>query len=402
MTNLSTLDYVENFTISKSLNDRMWKLEFTLDKDEAPTPMIGIRAFATDYADVEHCLFVGFIPGANYIRPSANNKVSITAYDFSWYLTAQYIPKEYWEVIGTAGTFDDSTVFELCGGDDWENITGTRFPTVQYGGCTNPGTFVWSPKTTKMEAIEEMAETCDKVWWTDFPLRSNVYICQAYYMPYANIDTSLPAEITFTSSSDYVIDLGIEERYLEEYNEVLCYGTNPETGDQYVSNPQSPGVSAGEEKPIQYVIEDAKLTTELKTITKAYALYDLLRSTSPNTYTATLRKRYDLRLLQKVKFSGYSDIPTDSMRIISITYNRLLNNDTVSITVTEDQAFTDMRLLARYLESDPIQQQQQVIEDKMNTGLAHMAIGEVTDVSGNVATLTLERSGNVVTARILV
>lgn len=400
MTNISTLDYVENFTISKSLNDRMWKLDFTLDKDEAPTPMIGIRAFATDYADVEHCLFVGFVPGANYIRQSANNKVNITAFDFSWYLTAQYVEKAYWEWDIT-GSGSDSFVFNMCGGDNWGNVTGVRYPTVQYSQCINPGTMICNQKTTKMEAIEELCTTCDNIWWTDFPEWLGTRIAQAYYMPYANIDSYLPAMITFTNPSDYVIDFSVQENGLEDYNRVIVYGTNPETGDWYTKTLETAAVTAIEEKPIEYVFEDAKLTTQAKVDAKASSLYIILNSISSNTYSVTLTKRYDLRLLQKVKFMNFTDIPEVDMRIIRISYQRYLNNDRVIIDFTKDQSFANMRLLARYLESDPIQQQQQVIEDKMNTGLAHMAVGEVTDVSGNVATVTLERSGNSITARIL-
>lgn len=399
MTNISTLDYVEDFIISKTITDRMWTLNFTLDKDEAPAPLIGIRAFATDYADVEHCLFVGFVPGANYIRQSANNKVNITAYDHSWYLTAQYVPKSHWEwdITGNSG---DSFVFDMCGGDDWENITGTHYPHDQFSQCINPGTMISDPKTTKMEAIEELCTTCDNMWWTDFPEWLGVRITQAYYMPYGNIDSYLPAKVTFTSPSDYVIDQKINIDIKEEYNRVIVYGTNPITGDWYTKTEEYSAVTAGELEPIEFVYSDAKLTTQAKVDAKALALYDIVSTTSARTYIATLTNRYDLRLLQKVKFVGYDEIDEVDMRITAISYQRVLNQDRVVISFTADQSFANFRLFARCTIDDPITTQQQVIENAV-TKLANIEVGTVTAVNGNEATITLERSGNSIKARIL-
>lgn len=403
MTSLSTLDYVENFTISKSLNDRMWKLNFTLDKDEAPTPMTGIRAFATDYNDVEHCLFIGFIPGAEYIRQSANNKVSITAYDYSWYLTAQHICEKEDMFIYFTNVYDivlPIYLKKLIGGTNSLNETGLVYGDCSTG-CVSEGRYNWTIDMTAMQVIEGIEKGCNMKLHVFLEQSGDVYTPTIYLLKFADLDTHLPAQVTFTNPSDYVIDLKINENSMEDYNRIIVYGTDPETGDWYNKTEESAAVTAGEEKPIEYFFSDAKLTSQAKVDAKATSLYSILNGISATTYNATLTNRYDLRLLQKVKFMGYSDVAETDMRIISITYQRILNDNKVLIEFAADQSFSNLNLLARYLEADPIQTQQQVINDTVQ-GLANLSIGKVTAIDGSVATVELERSGNEVKARILV
>lgn len=403
MTNISTLDYVENFTVSKSLSDRMWKLNFTLDKEDAPSPMIGIRAFATDYADVEHCLFVGFVPSANHIRQIGNNKVNITAYDFSWYLSTQTIE-------GSGAPFHAKIngpllfchIACMLGHPDY-NLTGVHFCETDAleNTCTNEGYCNWTPETSKMKAIEDMCNQCNKIWWIRFKeTSSNVYKPCATCVAYENIDNFLPAMVTFTASSDYVIDIGINIDRTEEYNRIIVYGTDPNTGVWYTKIEEIAAVTAGEEKSIDYVYESEKLTTQSKVDAKATDLYAKLYTTSSDTYTATLTNRYDLELLQKVKFVGYSDIPEIEMRISAISYQRQLNNDRVVISFAQDQPFTDTELIDKTTESDTVQIQEQVTREAVRE-LPNVAVGEITAIDGNEATITLERTGESAKARIL-
>lgn len=404
MTNLSSLDYLENFTVSKSLNDRMWKLSFTLDKDEAPTAMTGVRAFATDHASVEHCLFVGFIPGANYIRQSANNKVNITAYDFTWYLSAQKVPREDWELhivyLGeTPGVFINTLLGGVWyGTGNSLNVTGLEFADPLATG--DEAWFYWGPQTTKIEAIEEMAEHYERMLYTTFDQSGSAYVPTFHFDYYSNLDLYTPAQVTFTSPSAYITNMNINTNEMETYNRVTVYGQQQFTGEIYEGTAETAEVTAEEEKPIEYVYEDAKINTYTAAHSKAISLLNTLNSISSATYTATLTNRYDLKLLQLVKFVGYSDIPETDMRIISITYQRILNQDSVSITFTADQDFAELKLLARITSDDTIQTQQQVIREELS-GLAHIGIGTVTAVDGNEATVEMERSGNTLKARIL-
>lgn len=405
MTNLSTLDYVENFTISKSLNDRMWQLNFTLDKDDAPEPMIGIRAFATDHNDVEHCLFIGFIPGAEHIRKTANNKVSITAYDFSWYLSAQYTTRNNWNVNVQPETVFHHVYLLAIGENDYE--TGLELD--QIGDiettCPYAGRLNWGPQTSKEQALEDMCQICEKYFWVHIKeTSSDVFVPCIYFISPTTLDTHLPSMVTFTSGvasgDDYVIDVKINENRAEKYNRVNVYGTNPETGDWYRATEETAAVTAKEEKPIEYNFESAKLDSQAKTDAKALDLYTTLQTEEPKTYFATLKKRYDLELLQKVKFIGYGDIDEIDMRIISISYQRQLNDDVVSISFTKDQSFISLESTAKFVEEDVIETQEHVIKKEIDR-LTHIEPGTVTAISGNIATVELERSGNTIEARIL-
>lgn len=403
MTSLSTLDYVENFTISKSISDQTWQLTMTMDKDDAPEPLIGIRAFATDHASVEHCLFIGFIPGAQYIRKIAGNKVSITAYDFSWYLTAQTVAthcRRRWVDEWTAFSW----IMDLIGGyAEGENVTGLKLCTLNdYEiDCTYPGYLSWNAQETKMKAIQDMCDICEKLFWIRFKeTATDVYSSCITWVSPVNLDNFLPAMVTFTEPSDYVVNVHINVNRMERYNRICVYGTDPTTGDWYEKILETAAVTAAEEKPIDYVVEDDKLTSQAKVDAKAAALYTKLQTVSPDTYSATLTNRYDLELLQKVKFVGYNDIPEIDMRITAISYQRQLNNDKVIISFTEDQTFAEFKTLDRSAEPDIIQTQEQVIR-KTIQGIANLQIGTVTKIEGNVATIILEREGTEVTARIL-
>lgn len=397
MTNLSSLDYLENYTISKTITDRMWTLDFTLDKDDAPTSMMGVRAFGTDYADVEHCLFVGFIPGANYIRKITNDKVSITAYDFSWYLTAQPIPKTYWDYDMT-GIPDYDVFYELIGGANSMNVTG-----ITLGNTPDnypQKIFTWSPKTTKMQAFTDIAERTDTHLIVNFEdVGGGVYETKLYVVANYEIATCVPAKVTFTNPSDYVMDLSINENLLEKYNKVTGHATNTKTGEWFTATVETAEVTAGEEKPIEYSFLDPTISSQgvLDDITDCYFV---CLNGSAATYTATLTNRYDLRLFQLVKFVGYSDIPEEDMRITSITYQRTLNDDKVIIGFCDSLAFYNSSFFSRHTGVNYVQTEQQIIDDRIE-GLAHLAIGEVTAVDGNEATVVLERSNSEIKARIL-
>lgn len=401
MTNISTLDYVENFTISKSLNDRMWQLNFTLDKDEAPAPMTGIRAFATDHNDVEHCLFVGFIPGAEYIRKIANDKVSITAYDFSWYLTTQHISEKsfFGSMYSIYNLVLPWYIESLIGDANSLNETGLKFGGCSFS-CTHEGRYDWPLDMTAMEMIEKMEEICDMQFLVFLKKEGEVYMPTVYLLNSTDIEAHVPALTTFTNPSDYVTDLKISENRMEDYNRIIVYGTSPLYGDWYHKIIESAEVTAGDEKPIEYLHIDEKLIAQVDVDAKATELYNILHDIPATTYNATLTNRYDLCLLQKVKFVGYSDIPEIEMRIITISYQRILNNDSVAIGFTADQSFNNLRLLGRYI-SDSVQTQKQIINDTIK-GIANLQIGTVTAIDGNVATIDLERSETEIKARILV
>jgi hypothetical protein len=359
--------------------------------------MMGVRAFGTDHASVEHCLFVGFIPGANYIRKIANNKVSITAYDFSWYLTAQPIPKAYWDYDMT-GIPDYDVIYDFIGGANSMNVTGITLGNIPDNYPQK--LFTWSPKTTKMQAIIDISEKNDTYLITNFEdVGGGAYETKLYVVDATGIASCVPAKITFTSPSDYVIGLSINENLLEKYNKVTGHATATETGVWFTSTEETAEVTAGEEKPIEFAFVDPSISSQgvLDAITGCHFV---CLNDSAATYTATLTNRYDLRLYQLVKFIGYTDIPEVDMRITSITYQRILNDDKVIINFCDSLAFYNSSFFSRQTEAGYVQTEQQIIDDKIQE-LAHIAVGTVTAIDGNIATVTLERSGNEIKARIL-
>lgn len=410
MTNLSTLEYVEEYSIKKSLNDATWQLTATFDKEDAPASMMGIRAFGTDHLGVENCLFVGFIPNRNFTRELTNNKVSITAYDYSWYLSAQHLANKDLAIFGYYTTCFCDTIDEIMEGLVDETGLTMGGPVTFHCFSEMWHRFYWPYDKIPLDAIKDIEERYDFQFMTFFEEDSpNVWSEKAYmvahdiFWPYSSeIDDHVPAMETFSNPSDYVIDLKINETGLDDYNRVQVRGCTFWMGTWYEKTIQSSAVTNGDEYPIEYFHVDTSLDTQEKVDAKAWALYSVLHNKSSTTYSATFTNRFDLRLMQKLKFVGYAGIPESDMRIISITYQRVLNEDSVSIAFTEDQTFADLKLLARYITEDPIQTQQQVIKDATDK-LATAAVGDVIeiDATGKIATVELERGGNRVVARIL-
>lgn len=409
MDNLSALAYVENYSISKGLNDATWQLTATFDKDDAPAAMMGIRAFGTDHLGVENCLFIGFIPSRNFKREITNNQVQITAYDYSWYLSAQHLADKD-DMFGYYTTFVCDTIDEIM--EALVDETGLTMGGPVTFPCYSDWwhRFYWPPEKIPLDAIKDIEERYDFQFMTFFEEDSpNVWSPKAYMVGHriqwpheSELDDHVPPMAIFINPSDHVTTLEINESGLEDYNRVQVRGCTFWTGRWFEKTYESSGVTNGDEYPIEYFHVDTSLDTQEKVDAKAWALYALLHDKPSTTYSATLTNRFDLRLLQKVKFVGYTGIPESVMRIISITYNRVLNDDSVVIAFTEDQSFADLKLLARYIKEDTILTQQQVIKDATDR-LATASVGEIVEIdsTGKIATVELERGGNKVLARII-
>ena len=403
----------ENWSVSKTIQDTLWKLSGQIDKLDVPTYFKNLQVTATDHAEEEHCIFLGFIPGAGKTLAPAANKSTLEGFDYGWYLSQQYVPVALRQT--DEDTNPDATITALLGGATWGNITGIepyRISTVSAWGTTLlKKQFISDSKTSKWKLIQEICDYTHHVFIIK-PRRVEVaegiyqYYTSAYFVHEDDIDEvtglDLPTMVTVTKPDAYLMGgLQIQDKQEDMINRVIVNGVNPITGIWYTYTKESTDVTSGDAQPIEYMYESKDLITQALTTAKAIELYDFFNSVA-QTYTASFKKRMDLQLYQKIKFSGYiaDGIPVDDMRIVSISYSRRAAEDIVTIQFTSDQKLSDLKRLMRSMGADFMNEQQRIKEDFF-IDLTAIAVGTVTAIDGYEATVQLEKGAGLVKARIL-
>lgn len=137
----------------------------------------------------------------------------------------------------------------------------------------------------------------------------------------------------------------------------------------YEATWETAGVTAGTEKPREYPpIWDREgelgLTTQ-DDVDEYCNTIQYLIQTDPSIYHATLAKRTDLRLMQKVRFIGYDKIPSDEMRIIHITYRKGPQGIFVDIQCVLDRTLTLRRTMKEITMVSDVNLIERVVEKKI-------------------------------------
>lgn len=418
---------IESWTVSKNINDTLWRFSGAIDKHTVPSyfknllvEMVGLDR-ANPPAEKDYVIFLGFIPGANYVYQIANEKAELAGYDHGWYLSAQGIPSA---LTVTTDTVNPATTLKTMLGDadsleetGLDIVLGNIIDIASWASIQK--SFLWKFDTKKRKAINEIVDYTGSIFAVK-PVKSigDAYYPAAYLV--ADIDHAtdgldLPDIATFTDPNLYLIDVKMEINESEEINRVIVYGTNRETGLWKNKTVESADVTSHDTIPRELVIANyvpepppadaAALQTAVDA--KAAELYALFYTNATTSIIkARLKRRADLELWQKVGFVGYSGIPeysapsTNVMRIVGITYRRSLNEDTVEITCIPTKDLSNELARRMALGADDISGQQDLIHDALQ-GIGENEVGEVTAITGSVATVTLEKDGKSVEARIL-
>ena len=390
-------DYIVNGSVSKTVEDAAWTARLRVDKHW--TVNFFTQAYSLHSADhngTERRIFIGIVPGGSMVYRVANDEMNIDMVDYGWYLSRQKVQSE---VISTYLSSDPAYIIEqLLGATNCGNVTGIG----DYHLYTNPNwgtigkTFQWTTETSKWDAIKEICEYTGyvfHVYWTaygDTPIYQVAYFCAA-----DDIDTyfNLPAQVTITNPDSQLINVNYISNQSDKINKVTVKGYDPDTTAYFTFIAIEDTVDAGEEPPIEYRYSDFSgvLDTMAKCETKAVSLYTDL-NTVPWTYAATFKRRYDLQLYQKIKFSGYNGIPDDDMRITGITYNFGVNNHTVTIQCSPVTGLVvgNPEQVKRSMEPSVVSENELITNDRIRQ-LPTVTIGTVTDISGNLLQVNFDK-----------
>ena len=436
--------------ITRSLAEKMYSAQFKfpqnlMSKIGSSYYWNPIIFFQPDYLGNQNPVFLGFFPSANEnLTAVGPEDETLTAYDYSWYLTMQYLPDNMVVMPYTPGASPGvmtPDVFILgCLGETLalNNSTFLYYPTDTNWNLTtkiNPYAInvpPWSgssapvasqqtftTKTTKAQAIDTICQMLGWIFYVRWLSLSGVWNPCAWFVDQDNIDLptasgglGLPATVNLTNpatastppaSSDLCWFLSAPATMScqgdDQYNiAIVRYKATSSAswsqGAAWYGNVYHPVLNpTGTVPRIEYVEESTTITTMADANARAAAILQYYGS-SIVTWKMTFNLRSDLQLLQKIHISGYSaaaqnGIPDGDYRIIDIENNldqgASVNSVTVSIiSNTNFQAYLGLNKVF----INQVYEIQNIVQSVNDTTTATM-VGTVISRTGTVLLATV-------------
>jgi hypothetical protein len=395
-------------TIQRGIQDNLWRFSASIDAfhDLDLTVMRHVTFTTTDHNDVSRTLFTGMLPASSPELAPAAEKTGITGYDYAWYLTQQPVPDAYQH--NTATTNPATVLTGILGGNDWMNSTGIKpyriNSVTEWGDTLATKVFDFSRSTMMQQAIERICDYTRYVFWVKWKLIGIflypvAYFCHEDDIDDADLGLELPDPVTFAAGNGYVLDdaITIQNKNEEKYNRVIVIGRN-NAGDVYFGTAETADVTNGDELPVVYIENSGSWTTQAQVDARATELLTFYSEPS-KTYRCKLADRVDLELLQKVKFTGYTGIPEDWMRITRIRFDVGAAKKIIEIEFTPDAKLSSIRRMYRCMTPDDVSETEAVFDAKMGN-IAGNEIGTIIAIDGNTATVEYE-DGRTATVRIV-
>ncbi len=493
--------------VNVSIQDKMFR--GTFDFETAAEAYLTAMAFKSalfiipDINNIPQTVLYGIFPSSSAQLASADNKCSLTAYDYAWYLTMQYLSDadmvllslddqaatfqyrlnyDYctdpylnfaegqivvgsitghsgkvienhfsgaygigWLLLGDMdGTmiaghyfqddenlqvdgvtyaaangytmdytslwddiYPDDWVKRVLGGDNWEKVTGIypyRIATVPNWN-TLQVTIPFNEKTTKMQAIEQVAKYIGYIFVVKWRLVGATYMPLAYFIPQDEIDyliangdlhngldlpSSDPLDIVTLTPDDFVSPATFEEKGEEKYSRVnvRCQSLN---GIWYSSKLETDGVKYGDEIPVEFYEINTEIASQAECDARCLDLYTYY-AVHIKKWEITLLKRSDLQLYQKINLGAFgTEIPSGNYRIISIEYtyaNGGIENTTKCAIVLDDQFHAYLNISRTF--TDTVSEMRAIAKDEINR-LGAIEAGTVTAIDGSKVTVQTER-----------
>lgn len=385
-------------TVKKSIADAMWQMQVNFKASRVPPPQRHIIFDASDVYGNTNRIFSGIIPDTDYAVACADNKTSIVAHDYAYYLTRQKVP------------YDETTIKRCTEYPTWGDwithlLDGTDIVAYRIqDGPDVDAEFTFSPTTTKMKAIQSIAEFCGylfHVYWSGDD-------AIAYFIDPANIDDpasgiDLPDPYTVTIDDGSLVDIPSAKSVSEKtYNRIIVRGRDSSNNVYLTSIAETQNLIDELELAREYYEESLNYNTQaLCDARSAFLLAGL--SNEMYTVRATFKKRFDFRLWERIRFTG-AGFPTQIvnmgwLRIVSIQYGVQLVNETVTIECTMDQDISLISELADVFDNNSVSETVSIVESSLSS-LAEIHAGTITAIDGTTATVLLE-NGNTIQARLL-
>jgi len=297
--------------VSKSINDTYLQLSTEFVDLVVPPEDSTIKHVANDSQGNPHLLFNGKVVANSSVMRYNGNSVSMQAADLSRNLVVQKVPWNYQVVDGETASWP-SWIQTLLAPEETGVYAKTLTDTHK-----EPKQFVFNPKTTRLEAIKEIAGYVGCMIHIKLITREisglTVTRPEFYLVQPENIDLSangfdLPAPITLIYPDPSLVDEPkIVSEPEEKYNKVTVHGILSETGETVVASAFSAAVYSGEQKAREYMIEDNSISEKGSTAEREAVKWLLYFLTPRAKVSMQFVDRFDLELYQRIRFgSGFS------------------------------------------------------------------------------------------------
>ncbi len=211
----------------------------------------------------------------------------------------------------------------------------------------------------------------------------------------------LPAPVTITNPDGYLKGgVMVESKGEEVYNYIVVMGRD--TYGNALSAVKATEDAIQGNVPLKiYPERSGAFTTQAQVQARADELYGFYVDPA-SIYSATFLDRMDLRLLQKIRFSGYDSFTSDWMRITDVDYTVAATDDGiekwVKVQFTSDAKFSNIRRMYRCATPDPVGEVESIFDAKVGQ-MAGNEVGTVVSIDGDMTATILLDDGRTVTAR---
>jgi len=406
---LSTLD-LERISIRQGLAESYPSAsirifgEYDLDTSES------VFAYYTtkDHLWTDQTLFVGMLLTKSASYDPGKDITSIQGYGLGYYDNVQFVPEAH--LHNYASVNPAITVYGLTNGDDYAAESGIEpyriMPVSAWGTTLTRRVFDFDRNTTIKQAI---AKICDYTRYVHL-VQSDINdyghpVARRYFVHEDDIDTymDLPSIVTITDPDPYLAaGVNVEDKGEEFYNYIVVSGRDT-FGTVISSVAATADAIQGNVPKKMYSERSGAFTTQDQVDARAQELFDYYAD--PTTiYSATLFERLDLRLLQKIQFSGYSDFTDEVMRITDIEYEITATEEGITkaakIQFTTAEKFSNIRRMYRSSAPDPVGEVESIFDAKA-ASMPYNEIGTVIALNGDGTAEVQLDDGRIITANIL-
>lgn len=361
-----------------------------------------------DHLGVDQTLFVGMLLTKSATYDPGNDLTTIQGYGLGYYDNTQYVPETY--LHNYASINPAVTIYGLTGGDNYAAESGIEpyriMPVAGWGDTLNSRVFDFDRNITIKSALSKITDYTRHVHLVQSTLNAyNHPVARRYFVHEDDIDTylDLPSPITITSPDPYLsAGVNVESKGEEVYNYVMVIGRDTYGNTISAVSATADAIQGNVPKKI-YLERSGAFTTQAQVNARALELYGYY--VDPATiYSSTLYERLDLRLLQKLQFSGYSDFTEDVMRITDIEYEITATEEGISkaakIQFTTDAKFSNVRRMYRSSIADPVGEVESIFDAKVGQ-MAGNEVGTVQSLNGDGTATVLLEDGREIIARII-
>jgi len=389
---------LEWIRVSRSVNDAMWSFETSVfgatDPDLSSYKQVEVSA--VDKEGIRHVLFSGIAPDIKRQYAPVADETGIRGYGQEWYLARQHPPAGL-RVIAASALPHESVGALLPG----TRIQPRRLQPVEGWGSTVPSDEVVSELgQKKLATVERFNALTDSILYV-LPDPSGAHGPIAYWVredeiddPYTGLDLPAPAAIA-NPDPDLVGQVVEETIGAEQYNRVIVRGLAPD-GQFLEVSAESAEVAAGD-PAVEYLEVDYRLTTAAACLARAEELLAYFES-APVLYSCTFRDRVDLKYLQLLDFSGFTEIPDGRYRILSIVYELRPLGARVHLEIAKDQALKNQKRLLEMARPTGPSLSEDLIADLL-ASLPANKFGTVAAIVGSSCRVDLDQGGQI-TARL--